>query len=62
MQRRNFVKSTFGAAGLGLTGAAVSGESMAENWHSQPNFLAKNNFKLKYAPHFGMFDWTEVNE
>ncbi|WP_157579264.1 TIM barrel protein [Spirosoma montaniterrae] len=29
---------------------------MAENWHSQPNFLAKNNFKLAYAPHIGMFE------
>ena len=55
MQRRNFVKSTFSAAGLGLT-AAASGESVAATWHSQPNFLAKNNFKLKYAPHFGMFE------
>lgn len=53
MQRRNFVKSTLGAAGLGLTTAA---ESVAENWHSQPAFLAKNTFKLKYAPHFGMFE------
>ncbi|MBD2754562.1 hydroxypyruvate isomerase family protein [Spirosoma validum] len=55
MQRRNFVKSTLNATGLALT-AAVSGESLAANWHSQPNFLAKNNFKLKYAPHFGMFE------
>lgn len=53
MQRRNFVKSTLGAAGLGLTAAA---ESVADNWHSQSAFLAKNNFKLKYAPHFGMFE------
>lgn len=53
MQRRNFVKSTLGAAGLG---AASLSESVAGNWHSQPNFLAKNNFKLKYAPHFGMFE------
>lgn len=55
MQRRNFVKSTLSAAGLGVS-AAVSGESLAANWHSQPSFLAKNNFKLKYAPHFGMFE------
>ncbi|GAB3708391.1 hypothetical protein GCM10027592_43480 [Spirosoma flavus] len=51
MQRRNFVKSTFG-----LAGAAVTGESVASNWHSQPASLAKNTFKLKYAPHFGMFE------
>ncbi|GAB3640492.1 hydroxypyruvate isomerase family protein [Spirosoma arcticum] len=53
MQRRNFVKSTLSAAGLG---AASFGESVAANWHAQPNFLAKNNFKLAYAPHFGMFE------
>ncbi|QJW88540.1 TIM barrel protein [Spirosoma taeanense] len=51
MQRRNFVKST-----LGVAGAAISGEAMANNWHSQPNLLAKNTFKLKYAPHIGMFE------
>lgn len=50
MQRRSFVKS------LGVAGATFSGETLAENWHSQPNFLAKNNFKLKYAPHIGMFE------
>lgn len=51
MQRRNFVKSTFGMAG-----AAISGTGLSNNWHAQPNFLAKNTFKLKYAPHFGMFE------
>ena len=56
MQRRNFVKSTFGAAGLGLAGAAVSGEVLAGNQHRTAVPLAKNNFKLKYAPHFGMFE------
>lgn len=46
MLRRNFVKST-----LGLAGAAVAaGDAFA----SAPQ--AKNNFKLKYAPHFGMFE------
>jgi hydroxypyruvate isomerase len=45
MLRRNFVKSS-----LGLTGAALaSGEAFA----TAP--FAKNNFKLKYASHFGMF-------
>lgn len=53
MQRRSFVKSTLGAASLGV--ASVS-ESAADNWHAQPNFLAKNNFKLKYGPHIGMFE------
>lgn len=56
MQRRNFVKSTFGAAGLGLAGAVVSGEALAGNRHGQAVPLAKNNFKLRYAPHFGMFE------
>ncbi|MGF7215869.1 hydroxypyruvate isomerase [Spirosoma lacussanchae] len=51
MQRRNFVKST-----LGVAGAAFSGEAVAGNWHSQPALLAKNSFKLKYAPHIGMFE------
>jgi hydroxypyruvate isomerase len=44
MRRRNFVKSTLGLAGASM----VAGESFAHP-------LAKNNFKLKYAPHFGMF-------
>jgi hydroxypyruvate isomerase len=56
MQRRNFVKSTFGAAGLGLAGAAVSGEVLAGNRPEPAAPLAKNNFKLRYAPHFGMFE------
>lgn len=53
MQRRSFVKSTLGAASFGV--ASLS-ESAASNWHAQPNFLAKNNFKLKYGPHIGMFE------
>lgn len=53
MQRRSFVKSTLGAAGL----SAVSlSQSVAANSSAQPNGLAKNNFKLKYAPHIGMFE------
>lgn len=56
MQRRNFVKSTFGAAGLSLAGAAVTAESLGGTSHTQLAPLAKNNFKLKYAPHFGMFE------
>ena len=56
MQRRNFVKSTFGVAGLGLAGAAVSNEALAGNRQEPAGPLAKNNFKLKYAPHFGMFE------
>src|SRR4051812_29586378 len=50
IQRRDFVKST-----LGLAGAAITGHAMADNQSSQPRTLAKNQFKLLYAPHFGMF-------
>lgn len=47
MLRRNFVKSS-----LGLAGAALAvGEANA----SDNSSMAKNNFKLKYASHFGMF-------
>ena len=47
MLRRNFVKSTLGMAGA----AMVAGETFAAP--GAP--LAKNQFKLKYASHFGMF-------
>jgi hydroxypyruvate isomerase len=50
IQRRDFVKST-----LGLAGAAFAGNAMAGNAPSQSQTLAKNQFKLQYAPHFGMF-------
>ncbi|TDB63968.1 hydroxypyruvate isomerase family protein [Arundinibacter roseus] len=47
MLRRNFVKSTLGLAGATLAaGSAATGSP------------AKNTFKLKYAPHFGMFKNT----
>ncbi|MCE7041317.1 hydroxypyruvate isomerase family protein [Dyadobacter sp. CY312] len=47
MLRRNFVKST-----LGIAGAAIAaGETFATS--AAP--AAKNQFKLKYASHFGMF-------
>ena len=49
IKRRDFVK------GLSLAGAALSSEAVAGNWHTQPDVLAKNTFKLKYAPHLGMF-------
>lgn len=44
MLRRNFVKSS-----LGLAGAAMASVDPSAA------YTAKNNFKLKYAPHFGMF-------
>jgi hydroxypyruvate isomerase len=47
MQRRSFVKSTLGVAGTAMLGSAVAAPNAA---------AAKNTFKLKYAPHFGMFE------
>lgn len=46
MQRRNFIKSTLASAGA----AAIAADHVYAG-----SSLAKNNFKLKYAPHFGMF-------
>jgi hydroxypyruvate isomerase len=56
MERRNFVKNTLGAAGVLLaTGSAAVAETTT-NWHSQPVVTGKNQFKLKYGPHIGMFE------
>ncbi|MDX2285702.1 MAG: TIM barrel protein [Bacteroidia bacterium] len=50
MNRRNFVHQTLaGAAGIGLAGGAI-GEAAAAPQPPAPGF------KLKYAPHFGMFE------
>lgn len=51
MQRRSFLKSS------AMASAAIVSGSMAHasNGSAQPNSLAKQSFKLKYAPHFGMF-------
>lgn len=51
MFRRDFIKAAATTAG-----AAASGSALAGNWHSQPVYLAKNQFKLHYAPHVGMFE------
>jgi hydroxypyruvate isomerase len=48
MFRRNFVKSAIGLAGVASVGTMDAGI----NQGSKPT---KNNFKLLYAPHFGMF-------
>jgi hydroxypyruvate isomerase len=49
MNRRNFVKNlSIATAATTLTTQAVSAQAL-EN-------APKNNFKLKYAPHFGMFE------
>jgi hydroxypyruvate isomerase len=47
MFRRDFVKSA-----LAATGVAVVGETATAN---AANPVGKNSFKMKYAPHFGMF-------
>ncbi|PLK42928.1 hydroxypyruvate isomerase family protein [Emticicia sp. TH156] len=45
MKRRNFIKNTFSVAGVS-----------AVPFTDKINFLAgQHNFKIKYAPHFGMF-------
>ena len=51
MKRRSFIKSSFAASAALASGGLVHASS-------SPNQAAKsekNNFKLKYAPHFGMF-------
>lgn len=48
MFRRNFVKSAIGLAGVASVGTMEAGL----NLDAKP---VKNNFKLRYAPHFGMF-------
>ncbi len=51
MKRRSFIKSSFTASAALATGGLVHA-SAAPN---QPAKAEKHNFKLKYAPHFGMF-------
>jgi hydroxypyruvate isomerase len=53
MKRRNFVKSTAGLAGTALASTSMA---LADNWHSEATPPAKHTFKLKYAPHLGMFE------
>ena len=48
MFRRNFVKSAIGLAGVASVGTMDAGIN-------QSTTPTKNNFKLLYAPHFGMF-------
>ena len=47
MHRRTFVKTTLSAAALGAAGQATA--------LAAPPPEAKHNFKMKYAPHDGMF-------
>jgi len=48
MIRRNFVKTALSAAGIAATSIAPTFAAAAP--------AGKNNFKLKYAPHIGMFE------
>jgi hydroxypyruvate isomerase len=48
MKRRNFIKGSFSMAGM----AGISTASFANELATTTE---KNKFKLKYAPHFGMF-------
>ena len=51
MKRRSFLKSSFAASAALATGGLVH----ASTAPIQPAKAEKHNFKLKYAPHFGMF-------
>ena len=58
MNRRNFMKSS----GIATATALLTGSSALAMSRSKPEKsllpIKKNNFKLKYAPHFGMFENT----
>jgi len=58
MNRRNFMKSS----GIATATALLTGSSALAMSQSKPEKsllpIKKNNFKLKYAPHFGMFENT----
>jgi hydroxypyruvate isomerase len=58
MDRRNFMKSSSTATAMALL-AGVSGMAMNQPKPEElPLPMKKHNFKLKYAPHFGMFENT----
>jgi hydroxypyruvate isomerase len=56
MIRRKFLKNSMLAAGAGvsLSAAGISNSTINEN-HLYKSQISKRKFKLKYAPHFGMF-------
>jgi len=51
MKRRSFLKSSVAASATLATGGILNATAIP----NQPAKAEKNNFKLKYAPHFGMF-------
>jgi hydroxypyruvate isomerase len=53
MERRDFLRKGLSAAALGVIGTAAPGQARtAQSARAQP----PRRFKLKYAPHFGMFE------
>ncbi|WP_460471845.1 hydroxypyruvate isomerase family protein [Emticicia fontis] len=48
MKRRNFIKNSFSMAGMAGVAAVPFTKQLND-------FAGQNNFKIKYAPHFGMF-------
>ena len=51
MERRSFLKSSAVAAGAVVSGSLAHAAASPE----RKTVAGKHNFKLKYAPHFGMF-------
>jgi hydroxypyruvate isomerase len=54
MDRRRFLGATAGALAAGVTHPAFAGQAPAAP-PPRPAWVAKRTFKLKYAPHLGMF-------
>lgn len=54
MDRKNFIKNSLAAGTALATGSGISQLSKVNN--SSSDLLKKHDFKLKYAPHFGMFE------
>ncbi|MEZ0607597.1 hydroxypyruvate isomerase family protein [Fibrella sp. WM1] len=56
-QRRDFLKLALGAAGATLAGTSVAQAAFVGSRRSAgATVVAKNKFKLDYAPHLGMFE------
>ena len=53
MNRKNFIKSSLATGTAFAMGSGLSSLAMPEK--SSQELLQKHDFKLKYAPHFGMF-------
>lgn len=55
MNRKSFLKNTVLAGTALTTGKAFARQPRAESLN-KPDILKKHDFKLKYSPHFGMFE------